>query len=107
MSEHHIVMPKTYATVLGCLFVLMAATIGASYIHLGSTYNLLLALFIALCKMSLIVMFFMHVKYSSKLTKVFAASGFFWLIIFFTLLFADYMARHLSTSPFAGSPYGG
>jgi cytochrome c oxidase subunit IV len=108
MSEHHIVQPKTYITILLCLFVLMAATIGAAYIDLGSPiYNLIVALFIACCKMSLILMFFMHVKYGSKLTAVFATGGFFWLIIFFTLLFCDYVARYVSTSPFSPSPYGG
>ena len=107
MSQHHIVTPKTYVTILFCLFILMAATIGASYIHLGTTYNLLLALFIAICKMSLILMFFMHVKYGSKLTAIFATSGFFWLIIFFTLLACDYAGRTLSISPISGSPFGG
>lgn len=106
MSQHHIVMPKTYITILICLMILMGATIGAANIHLGTTYNLLLALFIACCKMSLILMFFMHVKYGTKLTAVFAVSGFFWLIIFFTLLFADYASRYWN-SPFTGSPYGG
>lgn len=106
MSQHHIVQPKTYATILILLMLLMGATIGASYIHLGATYNLLLALFIACCKMSLILMFFMHVKYGSKLTAVFATGGFFWLIIFFTLLFCDYFTRYWN-SPIAPSPYGG
>lgn len=110
MSKHHIVTPKTYATVLGCLMVLMLLTIYAATVHIGPPevhiYNLLLALAIAFCKMSLIVMFFMHVKYGSKLTTVFATSGFFWLVIFITLLFADYTTRGWS-SPFTGSPYGG
>ena len=120
MSEHHIVMPKTYISILVCLFFLMGATIFAATIDLGSTANLLLALFIACCKMSLILMFFMHVKYGSKLTQVFALSGFIWLIIFFTLLFCDYKGRGADygngaavgimqneeiNSPFAKSPY--
>ena len=110
MSEHHIVPPKTYGAVLGCLLILMMATIFAAKIHIGPPevhiYNLLLALFIAFCKMSLIISFFMHVKYGTKLTAVVASSGFFWLVIFITLLFADYAARGWN-SPFTGSPYGG
>jgi len=109
-SQHHIVMPKTYVAVLGLLLVLMVATILAATVHIGPPdvyiYNLLLALAIAFSKMTLILMFFMHVKYGSKLTVVFATSGFFWLVIFFVLLFADYTARGWN-SPFTGSPYGG
>lgn len=107
MSEHHIVPPRTYATVLVLLMVLMLLTIGASYVHLGALANLLLALLIAFTKMSLIVLFFMHVKYGTNLTRIFAGAGFFWLIIFFTLLFADYMGRIYGTSPFTTNPYGG
>lgn len=107
ISEHHIVPPKTYATVLGCLLILMLLTIFAAKIHLGTIQNLVLALFIAGCKMSLIVAFFMHVKYSSKLTRVFASAGFLWLVIFFVLLFCDYLGRWLGSTPFTVSPYGG
>lgn len=107
MSEHHIVPPRTYATVLGLLLILMCLTIGASYIHLGALANLVLALLIAFTKMSLIVLFFMHVKYGTNLTRVFASAGFVWLIIFFTLLFADYMGRVYGNSPFTANPYGG
>tara|TARA_R110001592_G_scaffold326206_3_gene606963 strand:- start:265 stop:531 length:267 start_codon:yes stop_codon:yes gene_type:complete len=88
----------------------MALTIGAAKFHIGPAdqhvYNLLVALAIAGCKMSLILMFFMHVKYGSKLTAVFATGGFFWLVIFFTLLFADYMSR-IWNSPITPNPYGG
>lgn len=110
MSGHHIVTPKTYLAVLASLMVLMLLTILASTVHIGPegvhVYNLLLALFIALCKMTLIMMFFMHVKYGSKLTAVFATGGFFWLVIFFVLMIADYASRGW-ISPFTGSPYGG
>ena len=107
MSQHHIVTPKTYASVLGGLLFLMVATIVAAKIHIGPWQNLLVALAIATCKMSLIIAFFMHVKYSSKLTQVFAIAGFVWLIIFFVLLFDDYAAREYGgETPFLkGSPY--
>lgn len=110
MSQHHIVTPKTYVTILIGLLVLMALTIGAANVHVGPAdqhvYNLLIALAIAFSKMMLILMFFMHVKYGSKLTAVFATGGFFWLVIFFTLLFCDYFTRYWS-SPITPSPYGG
>lgn len=102
-------MPKTYISVLGGLLVLMVATILASKVHIGPhdqhVWNLVVALVIAGCKMSLIVAFFMHVKYGSKLTRVFAAAGFLWLVIFFVLLFCDYYGRMHWDSPFTISPY--
>lgn len=107
MSEHHIVTPKTYVTVLGGLLVLMVLTILAAEVHIGVWQNLVVALAIAFSKMSLIVLYFMHVKYSSNLTRVFAASGFVWLVIFIVLLFADYVARTLGDTPFTVSPYTG
>ena len=107
MFEHHIVMPRTYFTVLIALMAFMFLTIAAYYMHINPITNLLIALLIAFTKVSLIVMFFMHVKYSTNLTRIFATAGFFWLVIFFTLLFADYMGRVYGTSPFTANPYGG
>jgi cytochrome c oxidase subunit 4 len=110
-SQHHIVTPKTYITILLSLMVLMGLTIAASKVHVGPegvhVYNLLIALAIACAKMSLILLFFMHVKYGSKLAAVFATGGFFWLIIFFVLMMADYFTRENWISPVVGSPYGG
>jgi cytochrome c oxidase subunit 4 len=51
------------------------------------------ALAIAFAKAALIVLVFMHVQYSSRLTKLFAAAGFFWLIILFLFTFSDYLTR--------------
>lgn len=107
MSEHHIVTPRTYFQVLIALMLFMALTIAAYYVHITPFVNLIIALAIAFTKVSLIVMFFMHVKYGSNLTRVFASAGFFWMIIFVTLLFADYIGRELTTSPFVPNPYGG
>lgn len=107
MSAHHIVQPRTYFNVLILLMALMFLTIAASHWHINPVMNLLLALLIAFTKMSFIVLFFMHVKYGTNLTRIFAGAGFFWLIIFFTLLFADYMGRIYGTSPFTANPYGG
>lgn len=107
MSEHHIVMPRTYFQVLIALMLFMALTIGAYYVHITPFVNLMIALAIAFTKVTLIVMFFMHVKYGSNLTRVFAGAGFFWMIIFVTLLFADYFGRVYGNSPFVPNPYGG
>ena len=100
MAGNHIVQPKTYATVFGCLVILMAATVAASYVHIPVTGgNILLAMAIAICKAALIVLFFMHVKYSSKMIWVFASAGFLFLIILVGLTMNDYVARKTSMTP--------
>ena len=105
-ESHHIVPPSTYLKVLGALMFLMFATVAVSYVHFGEMGNLLIALTIAVAKMTLIILFFMHVKYSSKLTWVFVGSSLFWLAIMFTLTLCDYFSRAWY-SPFTDSPYLG
>ncbi len=101
MSDHHIVPPATYLKVLIALAVLMVLTIAAAQVHFGEPFNLIIALAIAVTKMSLIVLFFMHVRYSSRLTWVFVGAGFFWFVIMVVLTFADYLSRTWH-SPFVG-----
>ena len=66
--EHHIVSPKVYVIVFFALLVGTAATVWASYVDLG-LWNPIIALAIACTKATLVVLFFMHVKYSTKLTN--------------------------------------
>lgn len=101
MAEHHIVTPSTYLKVLIALAVLMVLTIAAAEVHFGEPFNLIIALLIAVTKMSLIVLFFMHVKYSSRLTWAFVGAGFFWFTIMVALTVSDYLSRGWH-SPFAG-----
>ncbi|MCG3208417.1 MAG: hypothetical protein FOGNACKC_02021 [Anaerolineae bacterium] len=91
-GTHHIVPVRIYLMVFGALMVLAALTVGASFINLG-VFNNLIALAIAVTKAGLIMAFFMHLKYSSRLTWIVAGVGFFWLIIFFVITLGDYMAR--------------
>lgn len=91
-STHHIVPVRTYILVFAALMVLAALTVGASFINLGM-FNNLIALVIAVVKAALIMAFFMHLKYSSRLTWVVAGMGFFWLVIFFVITLGDYIAR--------------
>jgi cytochrome c oxidase subunit IV len=91
MTEH-IVAKKTYYIVFAGLMVLLAATIGVAYIHLGRL-NVFAALTIAFIKAWLIVLYFMHVRYSSRLLWIFAGAGFLWLGILFALSFADFFTR--------------
>jgi cytochrome c oxidase subunit IV len=95
VAEHkeHIASPKIYIVVLTALLVGTGVTVWAAYIDLGR-WNIVLALTIAVTKMTLVILFFMHGKYSSRRTKLIIASGFFWLAIMLVLTLADYTTRH-------------
>lgn len=83
---------RTYFFVAGALFVLLAVTVGVSFIPLGPL-SVAVSILIAGTKAALIILFFMHVRYSSRVTQVFALAGFFWLIILFLLTYSDYLTR--------------
>jgi cytochrome c oxidase subunit 4 len=83
----------TYLIVFAALMVLLVVTaLVAFYVHAGDL-NLIIALVIATIKAALVVLYFMHVKYASRLTKVFVCAAFLWLAILFALTFADYVTR--------------
>jgi cytochrome c oxidase subunit IV len=90
--EHTVVSPKVYGVIFGLLLFFTASTVGASYLELG-TFNAVVALAIAVVKAVLVVLFFMHVKYSSKLTKLTVGAGFFTFIVLITMTLTDYMSR--------------
>ena len=90
--EEHIVTPKVYLAIGAALLVLTATTTAVSYVELG-TFNAVVALAIACIKMTLVVLFFMHVKYSSKLTKLTVAAGFFTFIVLIMMTMTDYISR--------------
>ena len=75
----HVVVPRsTYYMIFAALLTLTAVTVGVTYIHMGR-FNLIVALLIAITKASLVVLFFMNVKNSSPLTKLFVVAGLFWM----------------------------
>ena len=90
--EHHIVSPMVYLAIVLALFVGTALTVWASYIDLG-VWNPVIALAIACTKATLVVLFFMHVKYSTKLTKLVVICGIFWLMLLLTITEADLLTR--------------
>jgi cytochrome c oxidase subunit 4 len=97
MSEHkehahHIVSPRVYLAILAALLVGTALTVAASYVNLG-IFNPIIALAIACTKATLVVLFFMHVKYSSKLTMLTVASGIFMFLVLIGMTLADYISR--------------
>jgi cytochrome c oxidase subunit 4 len=91
MSEH-IVPRKTYFSVFGALLVFTALTVFAANINFGRM-NDVIAITIAVTKMMLVLLFFMHVRYSSRLIWVIVASMFFWLLILLSLTLTDYISR--------------
>ena len=86
----------TYLVIFAALMVLLVLTVGAAFWFNLGRFNIILALAIALVKASLVVLFFMHVLYASRLTKIFVAAAFLWLVILFALTFSDYFTRHWS-----------
>jgi len=91
MGEH-IVSRKIYFAIFAALVVLTVVTWSVAKIDLGRM-NAVVALTIAVIKATLVVLYFMHVRYSSRLTWVFVAAGFFWLAIMVVLTLGDYMTR--------------
>ena len=94
----HISPVSTYLTVFGTLMVLTTVTVAAAFTNLGSL-NFPIAIAIAITKATVVILFFMHVKYSSKLTKFVVSSSLFFLACLFGLTFTDYLSRGWFTSP--------
>jgi cytochrome c oxidase subunit 4 len=105
--EHHIVSPKIYITIVLALLFFTGLTVAASYVDLGEMrlafghfnsgftlyWNPVVALAIACTKGTLVVLFFMHVKYSTKLTKLTIMSGFFIFLALIGMTLSDYVSR--------------
>jgi cytochrome c oxidase subunit 4 len=90
--EHHIVSPLVYLAIVGVLLVGTALTVWASFIDLGP-WNPVIALGIACTKATLVVLFFMHVKYSTKLTKLTVIAGLFTFMALIGMTLTDYISR--------------
>lgn len=91
-AEHHIVPKRVYYLVFATLIVLTWVTALVSTVDLGR-WNIFVALAIAIMKASLVVLFFMHVKYSTRLTKMVVISGLFWLILLLFITMSDFWTR--------------
>jgi cytochrome c oxidase subunit 4 len=91
-ASHHVVSPTIYVIILFALLVGTALTVWVSYIDLG-IFNPILAIAIACTKATLVVLFFMHVKYSSKLTKLTVLSGLFTFLVLIGMTLSDYISR--------------
>ena len=88
----HIASVTSYLVIFGTLMVMTAITIAVAYVNLGEL-NKVVALGIASFKATLVILYFMHVKYSSRLTKLVVVAGFFFLIVLLGLTMTDYGSR--------------
>jgi cytochrome c oxidase subunit 4 len=94
----HVVPVKTYLLVFLALIALTGLTTAVAYVDLGPL-NTVAALAIAVCKMLLVILFFMHIRYSPHLMKIVVAAGFFWLLILISLTLSDFQTRGWTPSP--------
>ena len=90
--------PKLYWSTCLCLMLLLGLTWGLSYVNFGF-FNLVIALCISFTKTILIVLFFMHIKGSSRLLQLAAGTGLFWLLLMLVLTLADYHSRGWIAAP--------
>jgi cytochrome c oxidase subunit IV len=95
---HHVVPISTYLLVFAALMVLLVITLAAAALNLGE-WNLVIAITIAVAKALLVVLFFMHLRWSTYLVRVFAGAALFWLSILFVLTLQDYFSRHAASLP--------
>ena len=94
MAEH-VTSRKIYFLVFAALMVLTVVTWLVAQVDLGWA-NDVVALTIAVVKALLVLLFFMHVRYSTRMTILTAAAGFFWLAILIGITLTDYLTRYSS-----------
>lgn len=92
MSEH-IVQPRIYLVIFLSLMLGTALTVVAAFYDFPGPLNAVVALTIAVIKASLVVLYFMHVRYSGRLIWLVIASALLWLAIMFAITFSDYWTR--------------
>jgi cytochrome c oxidase subunit 4 len=88
----HVVSVTLYLAIFAALMVLTAITVAVAFVDLGAM-NTMVALGVAVLKATLVILFFMHVKYSSRLTWLVVASGFFFLLIMVAFTMSDIVSR--------------
>jgi cytochrome c oxidase subunit IV len=91
-ADHHIISPVTYGVVFATLLVFTGITVAAAFVNLG-IFNPIVALAIACTKAVIVILFFMHVKYQSKLVKLTVTAGFFTFLVLITMTLTDYISR--------------
>jgi cytochrome c oxidase subunit 4 len=88
-----VVARRIYYRVFAALITLTLLTWGVSYVHFGSYLGIIVALTIAIGKTALVVLYFMHVRYSNRLIWVYIGAGLFWLVLLVGVTMGDYISR--------------
>ena len=91
-QEVHILGPGAYSLVFGALLICTLVTILAAKVEMG-VFNPIVALGIASFKGVIVILFFMHVKYQSRLVKITVGAGFFTFLVLITMTLSDYISR--------------
>ena len=95
-ADHHVVPRKVYYVIFGTLMVLTGVTVAAAYVDLGPM-NVVVAIVIACVKALIVVLYFMHVKFSTRLVKLTVIAGLYWMGILLALTLSDYLTRGWGT----------
>jgi cytochrome c oxidase subunit 4 len=91
-ADHHIIGPGVYTIVYITLLILTGVTVAAAFVDLH-IFNPIIAVAIACIKATVVILFFMHVFYQSKLIKLTVGAGFFTFLILIFMTLSDYMSR--------------
>src|ERR1051325_5063638 len=91
MTEH-VDSVRTYVLVFAGLIVLTVLTTAVAFVDLGP-FSVVVALAIAVCKMLLVALFFMHLRHSTRLTRLVLLGGMLWLAILLVFILSDFVTR--------------
>jgi len=104
-TSHHVVPVFVYVRVISILMVLLILTLGVAAVDFSAMgngqfawVNIVVAVTVAVVKAVIIILYFMHVRYSSRLVWVFSGAAFFWVLILFAMTLVDYFSRPTSLS---------
>jgi len=92
MQTGHVVPERIYYAIFAALMILTATTVAVSFVDLGDA-NVAVALIIAVIKATLVLLFFMHVRYSTRLTWLTIGAAFFWLSVMIVFTMSDVVSR--------------
>ena len=95
-TAHHVVPVRVYYAIFATLMALTGITVAVAYVDLGAM-NAVVAIVIAGFKAMIVVLYFMHVKYSSRLIKLTVIAGLYWMVILLGLTLGDYLTRGWGT----------
>ncbi len=90
--QHHVPSKGLYFVIFALLLVLTGLTVGARQIELG-ILNAPIAMTIAFAKTIMVILYFMHLRHSTRLTWVVVLGAFLWLAVLFVLTLSDYLSR--------------